>query len=305
MDSNNIVSIPPDLLGAIDAVDLSDTTKDNYRIYATTLAKHFNTDLYSVIIQTDTSISWIMKHYGSSDPSKKNMMAAVVSILKHYGPTTCELKLAHDKWRTAYKKIHDQVKNRYKTNQPSDKQIKGYVPFSEIEAKRDSLVKGSPERLLLAMYTIIRPLRGDFNKLRMYTGWLPEKPEANYIHLLEEDSVLVLNEYKTANQNGEYRLVLPATLITEIKAALAKRPRDYLFVKTNGEPFELANSYVRYANNILKRLFGRALTLSLVRHSFISSLDFNTLSISQKEEIAKDMTQSVQMQDMYRFIFTK
>ena len=233
-----------DLLAALDTATLSENTRTNYRTYVSTLSKHFDIDLLTVLKQADKSISWIMKSYGSGDASKKNMIAAVLAIFKHNKNLEKDLSKPHEKWQDAYKKLSERLDDRYKTNKPSDKQNDGYVPFADIETKRESLPKGSPDRLLLAMYTLIRPLRGDFNKIRIYTGRMPAKTDENYIHLTakDKDSELVLTEYKTAKKNGEYRRNLPATLVAEIKASLAKRPRDYLFVKTDGEPFELANS---------------------------------------------------------------
>lgn len=297
-----------DLLAVLDACGLSANTCAMYRTYMNTITKHFDKDAYAVLKDADKSIAWIMRSYGSGDASKKNMIAAVLAVFKHNKGLDIELDKAHGKWRAAYEELSGRLDERYKTNRPSEKQHVGYVPFAEIVAMRERLPEGSMDRLLLAMYTMIRPLRGDFGKVRIYSGGrMPaaDKLEDNYIRLSGSANVIVLNEYKTAKHNGEYRRPLPPPLVAEIKASLEKRPRDYLFVKGDGTPYELGNSYVRYANNTLKRLFGCPLTLSLIRHSFISSLDFNTLSIAEKEEIAGDMAHTVNMQDKYRFVFVE
>lgn len=281
-----------------------------YRSYAKTLVRELGGDIHTILKNADKSIAWIRKSYGGSDASKKNMIAAVLAIFKHnHGLAHGPLASAHEKWKEAYEELKERIDERYKTNEPSDKQMKGYVRFERIKEVRDGLAKGSVERLLLAMYTMIRPLRGDFNKVRIYTGRIPAKPAENYIHISGRGKGgtgdLVLNEYKTARHNGEYRRTIPVELVNEIHASLEKRPRDYLFVKADGKPYDLSNSYVRWANNTLQRLFECPLTLSLIRHSYISSLDFNKLSIAEKEEIAGDMAHTVQMQDKYRFIFDK
>jgi hypothetical protein len=296
-----------DLLATLSYCGLSTNTCTMYKTYANTIMKHFETDnIRTVMKNADKSIAWIRKDYGNSDASKKNMIAAILAIYKHNKELMADtaMQKAHEKWTSAYEDLKERIDERYKTNKPSDKQADGFVPFSEIVKMRDSLEKGSEERLLLAMYTHIRPLRGDFNMIRIYTvSRLPLELSPNYIHITAHGAVLVLNEYKTAKSKGEFKKVLPSLLVAEIKESLKKRPRDWLFVKTDGTPYELANSYVRWANNTLKRIFGRGLTLSLVRHSYISSLDFNNLSIAEKEEIADDMAHTVGMQDKYRFVF--
>ena len=49
-------------------------------------------------------------------------------------------------------------------------------------------------------------------------------------------------------------------------------------------------------------LFGRPLTLTLIRHSFISSLNLSSYSTSQREYVAQTMCHSVNMQEGYRFL---
>lgn len=294
-----------DLLAVLDTCGLSSATCAAYRTYATLLMKQFKTDdVYDVIRNVDKSITWIRRHYGSGDASKKNMIAAILAIFKHNKGLETEMPRVHEKWRAAYEEFSERLDDRYKTNQPSEKQSAGYVPFADIEAMRDKLEKGSMDRLLLAMYTMIRPLRGDFGAVRIYKGnSATGKGNENYLVL--RDSLLVLNDYKTARSKGAHHATLPPALMSEIRASLVKRPRDYLFVKSDGTPYDLGNSYVRYANNTLKRLFDRPLTLSLIRHSYISSLDFNKLSIAEKEEIAAEMAHTVGMQDKYRFVFDR
>jgi hypothetical protein len=75
-----------------------------------------------------------------------------------------------------------------------------------------------------------------------------------------------------------------------------------LFMDREKKPYK-ENSYNRWVNRTLQKLFNKPLTISLIRHSYINSLDFNKMTIVQKEMIAKDMAHTVNTQDRYRLIF--
>ena len=147
------------------------------------------------------------------------------------------------------------------------------------------------------------PLRSDFNKIYIYTSVSETYAEENYILLLESDnSYLVLNEYKTKKNNEKYEKLMPPELVDEIKKSLEKTQRNWLFVDRTGAPYN-SGSFTKWANRTLKMLFKKPLTISLIRHSFINNLDFNKLTVQQKEDIAKDMAHHVSTQDRYRLIF--
>lgn len=283
--------------------ELSALTKQNYIDRIRALEKLADKSIFDIVKEAAASIELIRKTY-PLDTTRKMYSSVVLSLFRHVPGLKIQLSKAYILWTEAFKEHDQAVEDRYKTNAPTDKQKAGYVPYAEIKAKRFDLPAGSMERLLLALYTDIYPLRADFNKVRLYKS-LPSSLEPNYIHLKKNGCKLYLNEYKTANKHGTYEKELPASLCEEIHDSLEKTPREWLFVNANKEPFELSNSFTHYVNKLLKKIFQRPLTISLIRHSFISTLDFNTLTIAEKEQIAKEMTHTTRLQDQYRLIFDK
>jgi hypothetical protein len=282
---------------------LSELTKQNYIDRLRHLEKEFNKPLFDIIKHAETSIRKIKDLY-ELDTTRKTYISVILSVFRYATGLKEQLSKAYVLWSNAFKDSDDAVEARYKKNAPSDKQKNGYVPYEEIKQKRFTLKEGTEERLLLAMYTDIYPLRADFNKVRLYKS-VPSKHEHNYIHMRKTGCKLVLNEYKTASKHGKFEKELPESLCEEIHASLTIKPRDYLFVNINKEPFELSNSFTHYANRILKKIFDKPLTISLIRHSFISTLDFNKLTIEEKEQIASEMCHTTKLQDQYRLIFDK
>ena len=63
-----------------------------------------------------------------------------------------------------------------------------------------------------------------------------------------------------------------------------------------------AKQFSKWACKMLKGLFGKPLTLTGLRHSFLSSLEWSKLSRLDREEIASSMAHSVDQQELYRFV---
>jgi hypothetical protein len=280
---------------------LSDLTKQNYIDRIRHLEKTFDKPLFDIIKQSESSIKKIKELY-ELDTTRKTYISVILSVFRYSSGLKEQLSKQFIQWSNALKEFDDAIEARYKKNAPSDKQKNGYIAYEDIKKKRFTLPKGSYERLLLAMYTDIYPLRADFNKVRLYKS-VPAKHEANYIHMKKSGCKLVLTEYKTASKHGKFEKDLPDSLCEEIHDSLEEHPRDYLFVNVNKEPFELSNSFTHYANRLLKKNFEKPLTISLIRHSFISTLDFNKLTIEEKEQIASEMCHTTKLQDQYRLIF--
>lgn len=292
-----------DLLIYLMKAELSELTKQNYKDRLVHLEKQFNQSIFDIIKNAEQSIKKIKQMY-NQETTRKVYTSVILSLFRHVPNLKEQLPKQYIQWSNAFKDSDQAVEERYKHNAPTDKQKAGYVPYEEIKQERYKLPKGSIERLLLAMYTDIYPLRADFNKVRLYKT-VPVNPEPNYIHMKRNGCILILNEYKTANKHGQFEKELPSSLCKEIHDSLEEKHRDYLFINANKEPFELSNSFTHYANKILKNIFKKPLTISLIRHAFISTLDFNTLTIAEKEAIAKDMCHTTKLQDQYRLIFDK
>lgn len=117
-------------------------------------------------------------------------------------------------------------------------------------------------------------------------------------------ATLTLNSYKTAKIYQQVTEELPPLLVTEIRASLARNPREYLFVSTRDRlPYHSEKAFSQWANSLLERTFGKKLNLTLLRHAAITALDFNKLTPLERQDIAHRMGHSVETQGKYKFIF--
>jgi hypothetical protein len=282
--------------------DLSPVSKRTYLERLKFIIQETKVDLYAIITNPKQYIQWIKDHSASLQ-TQKSYISAILAVFKHTPDMKKNEQSFYYEWYNGFNEIHKQIENRYKLNEPSEKQKKAYVSFEDIITKRDELTKGTKERLILSMYSHLPPLRSDFNEIFIYKE-KPTKPQhSNYIYLDGPTPTLILNEYKTVRKNDSFEKEIPKELYNEILDSLKKEPRDWLFMDRDGKPYK-ENSYNRWVNRTLKKLFNKPLTISLIRHSYINSLDFNKLTVMEKESIAKDMAHTVNTQDRYRLIFT-
>jgi hypothetical protein len=127
----------------------------------------------------------------------------------------------------------------------------------------------------------------------------PTDNKGNYIVL--DDGYIVINNYKTAKHHGKYEELLPIVLINDIRNSIKAYPRDYLFIKEDGLPM-CNNTYSAFVKSTFMDLFGRATSLSLLRHIYITEkLDFNKLTIEELEEEAKGMLHTPELQRKYKW----
>jgi hypothetical protein len=193
-------------------------------------------------------------------------------------------------------------------NKPTDRQQKkggSNITFSEIVTKRNSLPFGSIERLLIAMYTMIPPTRGDYFATQIIKG--DEIPtEKNYIRFITDNSAeSVITDFKTAKTYKSIRNNLPSELIAEINQSLTIKPRSYLFTTSKGEPFTRSH-YTIWASRVLTRLFETEFTLVFFRHAFITDFITNTITPhttdAEIKEISDKMGHSPEMFRAYKWI---
>ena len=204
------------------------------------------------------------------------------------------------KWDEIHKQVRQPINEKYQSNKPTDRQEEAYVSFEELEKKRDSLEIGSDARLLLSLYTLVPPLRSDYNLVAIYKNDKDIKYD-NYL-ILNKNPYLVITKYKTAKTYKDIKIDLPKKLVKEIKESLKLKPREFIFVQKNGKPYEKSNTFNRWANRTLKSLFEKKnISLSTLRHIYITRRDLKLEEKSglERNKIAQIMGHSVGTQQNY------
>ena len=269
--------------------------------------------LHYIIMHPDAFIEkldeFVNKTGGRLDKNKLSMHAkdGYLTALKALFEQTPGMKQKHPdlykKWVDIHKEVRQPINEKYQSNKPSERQEKGYISFKEIEAKRDKLTKGSNERLLLSMYTMIPPVRSDYDKVAIYKNLKDiDASIDNYLIFNKKEQYLVIRKYKTSKTYKDIKIDLPKNLASEIRASLKSNPRKFLFVQKNGEPYDKPNTFNRWANRTLKKkLDNDDFSLKMLRNVYVTRRDLKLEEKSglERAQIAKIMGHSVGTQQNY------
>ena len=298
-----------DLLKNIHETDaISATTKKNYDMRCSAILNKVTqnsgvTPLLTIVQNPNTYIPLFREWY-PKDTSYKVYLSCILGLFRYNKSFLKALDEEQEVWLKAFTVADEAVDKRYETNTPTDRQKEGYVPFAKIVTERGLQAKGSIARVLLGMYTDLRPMRCEYARVALYKDEtdLPPEPEANYILL--NPGRLIIATFKTRKHHDAYNIDIPKTLLDDIKESLKHHKRDYLFVNAKGEPYS-QSLFSEWTMREFKRMFGKPLSVALIRHSYINTLDFNKLSIEEKREIATAMGHTVATQDRYRLLFDR
>jgi hypothetical protein len=301
--AQGVQSVPHPWIRAILDADLSQTTKDQYMRNLSVLQKLSDRRPLEDLIKYPRAAYARIENAYSNNQTKKAMVSAIKGLFKHVPGLKETYPAALEDWNVKFKALDKLIFDQVASAQPSDRERANWVPWSDVVAKERELAQtryASPEHLMLAMYTLIEPLRADFGVLKIVEK-MPPATEGNYLVMQSNGTGhLVLNSYKTSKKYGRFEREIPDALMNVVRASLSNQPRAYLFVDEHDKPYIKKNSYIRYANRIFAKIFGKNFTIRLLRHAFVSNLNFNASTPATLIGHSKMMLHSVGMQQMYR-----
>ena len=239
----------------------------------------------------------------------------------------------YEPWKEASDKIREEKRAHYRKNEPTNNQRKGLMTFDEICKIRDELsedYKGTPELLLLQLYTEMPPLRAnDFYTTQIIHSEHSEKPKKltrkqtrkktdqekhtnrvstrvenerseNYVLVEKNNIKMILQDYKTKKTYKKQEFDLPPKVQDTIRAMLKKDPqRKYLFVPVRSSHYASRKAFNIWANDTLRKLLNNPhFSLTLFRHIYISrpDLDLRNKSGEEQQKVAQRMCHSITSQ---------
>jgi len=287
---------------------LAQISKDTYKRKAVKVCETFfptKVSIWWVIHHPDEMKSACLRYVKKRKVAQETLAQYMVPFMYLLGIHR-ELQENDPKLKRHWMEIREEIREPpadlpVKENQPTEKQEKANMSFDKICKIRDQLPDGSDGRLLLSFYTILKPLRSDFNCVRIYFSKPKEKDDGNYI-VLGDVNKLYLSEYKTAERYGTEVLKIPDELLEQIKTSLKRNPREYLFVNRFGEPYNDPANFGRWANKAIRNLLNNDhISLTTFRHIYLSQtdLDIKNMPYGERKKLAHEMGHSVAMQGKY------
>ena len=278
-------------------------TQKSYINRIKTLESTTGSTIYGILTQPDVWYPKIQSAYPIIS-TRKNMLTVILALLKS-DETLKENKIIVGKWHKLHSDLTRFEIAKVKRSEPSEKQVKKYTSYEEIESKYEELKRRGPhatEResmqfLLLSVLVHLRPKRADLGSIKLYYENDPRKTDENYIVLRTKgSSFIAINVYKTSEYHQTVEEDLTEGLVKDIQTSLRRWPRDYLFRKDDGKPMS-NNTYSAFVMSTFNHLFGRATGVSLLRHIYITEkLNYENMTLEEQDTEAKLMLHSSGLQ---------
>jgi hypothetical protein len=224
-------------------------------------------------------------------------ISSVVAFIKYILKNKDLMK----KWKEIEQTNWKPIAEHYEENKPTELQSNKIMSFEEINTIRQSLEKGSLERLLLSFYTLIEPIRADYYATEILTSIATESTEENYIILTSTTSKLVVKDFKTKQKYDKIENTLSDELRNELEESLKKYPRKYLFVMEDKQSPFTRKLFSNWACRTLTRVLKQPMTLTVLRHVYITKKIQDKTPAKDLINIAKKMGHTRDMQRVYEW----
>ena len=282
---------------------LKDKTKYEYIKRINMFCVHVNKDLEYCIMNPSWFVEQVLNYIEYNDfgmHTADKICSCFVAIFTYNQDFKENNKQLYDNWNTEIKKIKNKIDEKYESNRPTIKQEKAYIDYDKVVEIRNKLKTGTQERLLVFMYTEIPPVRNDYHLMRIYKQ-KPKYDVGNYF-IMNKEPLIILNDFKTDKTYEHIEIAIPKSLLIEIKESLKIQPRDYLFTSSkDNKPYKHDNTFSKWANRTLKKIFKNNMSLTTLRHIYITRRDLKLeeKSGTERKQIAQIMAHSLEQQQKY------
>lgn len=236
---------------------------------------------------------WV-KSKPMTEASQITYNSNVLGLIKH--SPTFEAKYGHltKALIERQKEITDQRKKRESNAKATEEEMKKLLNHEDWSTAM--LKARGQDKLILQMYSLIPPRRGDYFKVKLIHTGEDEPKEDNYLNV--DTMELTIDPIKS----GEVSTIkLPPKLEEAIRSSLQSNLRRYLFVNSSGNPFTNPDSFTRHIRKMLEKLTGRkGLGIQAIRNYVISTFHKGGKTLTELKEFAQQSGHSVEMSQLYR-----
>jgi len=208
------------------------------------------------------------------------------------------------------KKFEQEMKDRYtvfkkidNAQQPTEKQEVNFVSWDNVIAFRDQYYDDMTptQRLLMALYTRIPPVRADYTPMKIIPRKLAKYEDGfNYL-VWAKKPYFIFHSYKTHSTYGDLIFSIPKDLAKEIAAYLSTVPDQTFLFEANGKPWPAARLAVE-VRKIFQKFHGLNTGINLLRHAYDTKFYEGHKSLAEMTKLSMAMMHSPMLGQAYRFL---
>ena len=158
-------------------------------------------------LETEKTIAWVLENK-KAETTQKNYLCSIQYWLRG----TEGAETAGKEYRKKIKELADKITERYKDQALTEKEEKNYLHWTKILEYSEKILKDATlpdvDKLLVALYTYLPPVRLDYCNLALY-DCAPSEDKGNYLVINDKEAYVRLNEHKTAKKYGALQNNIP------------------------------------------------------------------------------------------------
>ncbi len=248
--------------------------------------------------------------------TESTYITALLSVFKY----NMQLKALHNDAFAAWSRACAEHRARHlknaRQNAPvSSQQSKNFVPMPEWRERLSKLmaepdVHGTLERSMTVVfltYACCMPVkRADVGTIHIFdTHPCSQELDVWPNYIVMDQAMMHIGKHKTSKHevhSAGITEALPHELMQALRESLGRWPRVHLFMDAKRQAYT-TQGFSKWVRRTTARLFGdKAPGVNSLRHSFCTSLDYNSLTCAERDDIALRCGHSSTMQDQYRYL---
>ena len=201
-----------------------------------------------------------------------------------------------------------EMKKRYTTfkkidnsQQPTQKQVEKFVSWDNILEFRDKYydVMTPLQRMLIALYTYIPPVRLDFTPMKIVSRKPRKLQDGMNYYVNSKSPYFLMHAFKTHATLGDRVIKVPAKLKAEIEQFLT--PGQQYLLETEGKPWT-ENCLGQAVRRMFKQHHNMNTGVSMLRHAYATKFHAGQLPLADIQKTASAMLHGPLQSMTYRFI---
>jgi hypothetical protein len=266
-----------------------------------------NAGIMYILLNPHSVYKKMLLKYPGPTATRGNFISAITKLFSSNTELAEQHKSKYVTWTEYLRKERADTVARYDTNKPTEKQMKNIVEYNDVlkvyqHLKQEMAIGHDNLHFMLFSILInLRPKRADLGNVIILKKDPGEKGAGrNYIVMGGgERPKLVVNKYKMVRKYGPIVEELNPVLVEDINLSLQQFPRKFLFVDTNGVPYD-AGPYGVFVQRAFQKYLGKGCGVSLWRHIHITEkINPLVMNLGELKNEARLMGHSVAQQSIY------
>lgn len=287
---------------------LSSKSTKTYDSVKKMINKKFGTIAPSYFIENPDEVIKRIDDMEYSISTKKMIFVVINKLIDSVrGPSQKE---AHNKYGIEMMKYNNAINHIVSQNVLTEKEENKYIEYDKIIDLRDNLLKIYNKThamqdyynyMLLSIYTLFPPRRVlDYDMMKIAHDNPNLSKDYNYLSIDKNGKMkFVFNVYKTSSTYGTQQFDVPDDLAS-ILAVWLDTFQDGEFLLSHSSKYTPnENRLTKYMIRLFDRYTGIPAGVSVIRHSYISHVSRQHLSLKQREDLSKKMAHSIYLQLQY------